>query len=307
MTGEFAAIASIAGRLPAAPDGELWIGDDAAAVTMPAGTRLLVTVDTVVAGVHADLSLTGVDDLGWKALAAAVSDIAAMGGEVGHALVSVAGPGAGSVDLDALYEGLAASALAHGCPVIGGDLVDAPVLVVTVAVTGSCPGEPVRRDGAHVGDAVFVTRPVGASAAGLRVYRAGAVAPTDAEMALMRAHARPSAQVGAGGAARRAGATAMIDISDGLVADLGHLADASGVGIDLTDVPVATSATLEEALGGGEDYALAFCSAQPAAVAAAFADANEAPPIRIGVCTADAGVVTFEGRQVARSGWEHPW
>ena len=274
---------------------------------MPAGTRLLITVDTVVAGVHADLSLTGVDDLGWKALAAAVSDIAAMGGEVGHAVVSVAGPGSKAIDLDALYDGLAASAAAHGCSVIGGDLVEAPALVVTVAVTGSCSGAPVRRAGARAGDAVFLTRAVGASAAGLRVYRAGVAAPNEVEAALMRTHARPTAQVAAGGAARRGGATAMIDISDGLAADLGHLADASGVGIALTEVPVAPGATLEEALGGGEDYALAFCAADAASVGAAFAAAGEAAPIRIGVCTAETGVVTFDGRRLERTGWEHPW
>ena len=110
-SGEFAAIAGIAARLAGpAGVGEIWIGDDAASVHFPAGAELLVTVDTVVAGVHADLSLTGLCDLGWKALAAAVSDIAAMGGRPGHAVVSVAGPGRAAVDLDELYDGLAEAA-----------------------------------------------------------------------------------------------------------------------------------------------------------------------------------------------------
>jgi thiamine-monophosphate kinase len=302
--GEFAAIAGLARRLEGTspPPGEVWIGDDAAVLRPPGGGVLLFSVDSVVAGVHADLRLTGIDDLGWKALAAAVSDIAAMGGEAPRAVVSVAGSRAAAVDLDALYEGLGASAKWHGCPVVGGDLVESPALVVTVAVTGWSDGPPVLRGGARPGDEVWLTRPVGASAAGLRLYRAG-----EPGAALRRAHARPEAQLAAGRAARRAGATAMIDVSDGLSADLGHLADASGVGIGLDTVPVADGATWEEALGGGEDFALAFCAPDGEAVLAAFEAAGESPPLPIGSCTPGAGELTLKGTPLARSGWQHRW
>jgi thiamine-monophosphate kinase len=301
VIGEFAAIAAIAAKLPGPPDaGQVWIGDDTAVLPIPTGHRFLFAADSMVAGVHADLALTGIDDLGWKALAAAVSDIAAMGGDPGWAVVTVACPP--GTDLGRLYEGLADSAGVHHCPIVGGDLSEAPVLVVTVAVTGSCDGLPVLRSGARAGDDVWVTRPLGAAAAGLRAYRSAA---TGTDPSLLSAHARPVAELMAGAAARRAGATAMIDISDGLTADLGHLADASHVGIALDTVPVAEGASFDDALGGGEDYALAFTAPDSALVATEFAGFPE--PIRMGSCTAIDGELLFEGRPLTRKGWEHTW
>jgi thiamine-monophosphate kinase len=308
VTGEFAAIAAIRASLPEpANPAEVWIGDDAAVLALPAGDHLLLAADTVVAGVHADLSLTGLDDLGWKALMAAVSDVAAMGGDAGVAVVTVAGPP--GTDLALLYEGLGAAAAATGCPIVGGDLTNAGDLVVTVAVTGSCAGAPVCRSGARPGDVIWVSRPLGASAAGLRRYRARAAgaAIEESDEALLRAHARPTAELGAGRAARRAGAHAMIDVSDGLVADLGHIATASRVAVLLDHVPVAAGATREDALSGGEDFALAFCAPDEAAVSAAFAGLPA--PIRIGTCTAGVPGVSVEGRRfdVGAGGWEHRW
>ncbi len=224
------------------PPGEVWIGDDAAVVTGSAGPLLLAT-DLVVAGVHADPAVSTAADLGYKALAVTVSDLAAMGARPRWALVSLAGP-PGS-DVLAVAAGVAEAAAEVGCAVVGGDLSAAPVVTVSVAVVGSLvpPGEPgpLRRSGARPGDSLWLTGPLGASAAGLRLARSGAT--SGAAAPLVAAHRRPRARLAEGEAARLAGASAAVDISDGLVADARHLAEASGVGLALVGIPVADGAT----------------------------------------------------------------
>jgi thiamine-monophosphate kinase len=170
--GEFAVIDRLQRRLPGPPAGEVWIGDDSAVVGAGPSPTLLTT-DMTIAGVHADLALMGLDDLGWRSVAAAVSDIAAMGGRATHLLVAVAGPP--STDLDTLLDGVAQAAAAHGCHVVGGDLSNAAEVVVVVTVTGVVGDGPgvVLRSGARRGDQLFLTGPVGASAAGLRTLRPG--------------------------------------------------------------------------------------------------------------------------------------
>lgn len=308
MRGEFAALIRLTSQLgDAAPDlrpgpGETWIGDDTAVVSTGSGW-LLLAADTVVEGVHADLTLTGLDDLGWKVMAANVSDVAAMGGVPDKALVAVSGPA--QVDLDLLYRGIAAAAACFRCPVVGGDLTNAPLLVVTVAVTGRVEAAPVLRSGARPGDGIWVSGPLGASAAGLRSYRRGGPADGPVDEALRAAHARPRPALRAGLAARAAGAHAMIDVSDGLSADLGHLADASGVGFLLDRVPVAPGATEADALGGGEDYALVFTAPDAEAVRMAFAGLT--PPELIGRCTEDPTGRLLRGVPLPVAGWEHDW
>ncbi|MEO6120580.1 MAG: thiamine-phosphate kinase [Acidimicrobiales bacterium] len=307
--GEFAAIDRIRRLLPPAPAGETWSGDDAAVVLPSAsGAALLLTTDAVVAGVHADLDLVGLDDFGWKAVAAAVSDVAAMGGAARWLLAAVCGPP--DTDLDRLASGMVEAAAAHSCPLVGGDLSRADQLVVTVTVVGEVagPGPPaVRRAGARAGDWVLVTGPLGASAAGLRLLRAAAAAGRGVAGPCADAHRRPRARLAEGRQVRLAGAGAMIDVSDGLSADLGHLASASGVGLRLDDVPVADGATFEEALGGGEDYELAFTAVDPTAVVAAFAAAGLRRPLVIGLCTDDPAVRTLAGQPLVTAGWEHRW
>ena len=299
MNGELAALDWLRRRLPGPPPGETWVGDDAAVVRGSPGW-LLLAADLVVAGVHADLELVSVADLGWKAMAVNVSDIAAMGGGPGHALVSVAGPP--GTDLGALYDGLTAAATEYGCPVVGGDLSAADVLVVSVAVTGTVEPDgpaPVLRSGARAGDAVLVTGPLGGSAAGLAALRAGRAGPATVR------HRRPRARVAEGRAARLAGATAMIDVSDGLGLDLWRVAEASGVGMALDAVPVAEGATVDDALGGGEDYELAFTAPDPDRVRAAFAAAGLAEPVVLGTCTPGAGRLVLAGEPLAPRGYEH--
>ncbi|MDP8938626.1 MAG: thiamine-phosphate kinase, partial [Actinomycetota bacterium] len=196
---EFAVIDRLRRRL-AGPPGETWVGDDVAVVAGPTG-RLLLTADAVVAGVHADLSLVGLDDLGWKAMVANLSDVAAVGGRPTHALVTVAGPLA-ETDVDLLYDGIVEASRRYSCPVVGGDLTSAPTLMVAVAVAGdagSVPPPPVLRSGARPGDGLFVTGPLGSSAAGLHLLRSGRAADSPD---LVLAHRRPRARVPEGAAAR---------------------------------------------------------------------------------------------------------
>jgi thiamine-monophosphate kinase len=281
-----------------------------------AGPQLL-TVDVAVAGVHGDLELIGLDDFGWRALAGAVSDIAAMGGRPRGVVVALAGPP--TLDVDRLYDGLAAAAAAHESPVVGGDLSTAPVLAVAVTVTGTVDGAVVLRRGASPGDWLFVTGSLGGSAAGLRILRRRAARKSpgvedargedraeDEEAAVAR-HRRPRARLTEGQVAARAGASAMIDISDGLAADVGHLCEASGVGVRLSAVPVAPAARLDEALGGGEDYELVVATADPDGLVAAFAAAGLAEPVVIGRCTAEPAERLLDGEPLGAAGWEHPF
>jgi thiamine-monophosphate kinase len=276
------------------------------------GHRLLLTADAVVAGIDADLSLTPLEDLGWKSMAVNLSDIAAMGGVPAHALVSVVG--AGAEELGLLYDGILQAAAAYGCPVVGGDLSAGTELVVSVALTGWVSGPPVLRSGAHPGDTIWVTGKLGAAAAGLRLLQragppglAGLHEWTRDERALVTAHSRPRPHLAEGTVARESGATAMIDVSDGLVADLSHIADLSGVGFDLQDVPVAAGSTLPEALGGGDDYVLAF--SMPARAGGELDDvfraAGLSPPFRIGTFVPDPAQRLLAGREIEVTGWDH--
>ncbi|HVX23605.1 MAG TPA: thiamine-phosphate kinase [Acidimicrobiales bacterium] len=293
---------SAAGRPPA---GQVWIGDDAAVVPPPVG-NLVLSTDAAVAGVHADLDLVGLDDLGWKALTAAVSDLGAMGAVPSWALVTLCLPP--GTDLDRLGRGLADASAAWACPVVGGDLTTADQLVVSVSVVGDLVDDrpPVTRSGASAGDTVAVTGPLGASAAGLRLLRDAHAGGRDAAGPLVAAHRRPTARLAEGRAARDAAATAMMDVSDGLALDLHRLADASGVGFVLDRVPVAEGATMDEAVGGGEDYELLVVTDRPDRLDAVFAAAGLREPVRIGRCVHDPATRLLDGRPLPRLGWQHP-
>jgi thiamine-monophosphate kinase len=281
--------------------------DDAAVLALAGGGPLVLSVDTVVDGVHVDLDLCRPSDVGWKSLMGAVSDLAAMGAQPVGALVALCVPG-GSAGGDlavGVMAGVAEAAEASRCGVVGGDLSSAAQLVVTVAVLGTVapPGVAVGRDGARAGDVVLVTGPCGGSAAGLREMRAGSRG-ADGRLA----YRRPVARVAEGELARLHGAHAMMDVSDGLALDLHRLADASGVGLVLGDVPIAEGATLEEALGGGEDYELVLTIA-PGAVEGlldAFAAQGLRTPSVIGSISADPGERRLGDDELPRLGWQHP-
>jgi thiamine-monophosphate kinase len=294
------AVALLSMALPRPPAGETWLGDDAAVLSGQGDASLLLATDSLVAGVHFDLRWSSLADVGWKALTANVSDIAAMGGEPVAAVVAVAG--ATVADLEHLYSGLVDAAATYRCPVVGGDLSAASELVVSIAVLGSMRAAgPVLRSGARAGDSLLVTGVLGRAAAGMRSLREDPRRCGELETA----HRRPVARLAHGRAAALSGASAMIDVSDGLAIDLDRLALASGVGVELTEVPVAAGATLGDALGGGEDYELVFAARDVKRVKEHFAAAHLPLPLEIGTCTADASSRLLFGAEMPVSGYEH--
>ncbi len=228
--GEFGLIAAIAARLPPAAAGVIGIGDDAAVLAAPAG-RPVATMDLLVEGRHFRRDWSAPADVGGKAAARNLADVAAMGAVPVALLVGLAAPG----DLlvawaEALVDGLADEAARAGAAVLGGDVSSADTIMIAVTALGELAGRaPVTRGGARPGDVLAVAGVLGRSAAGLALLTAGLAEPGG----LVAAHRRPRPVYEAGPEAAGLGATAMIDISDGLVADLGHVARASGVGISI--------------------------------------------------------------------------
>jgi thiamine-monophosphate kinase len=280
--------------------------DDAGVLELPAGGSLVVSVDSVVEGVHVDLAFCRPSDIGWKALMRALSDLAAMGAAPLGALIALCvPPGTGEGELAlGVMRGVAEASAASACPVVGGDVSSAGELVVAVTVLGTAEdGSPaVSRSGAVAGDVLWVTGPCGGSAAGLRELRTGANG-ADGRLA----YRRPVARLAEGSSARRCGAHAMIDVSDGLALDLHRLADASGVGFVLDGVPVAAGATLDEALGGGEDYELviAVAEADLDELERAFDAAGSSEPLRIGSVMSDPDLRLLGTSELERLGWQH--
>ena len=291
-------IAAILGRSPI-PVGERHIGDDAA-VLAPFVGQALISTDVAVLGVHLDESLFPLEDLGFKAVASAVSDLAAMGGRPRGAVIAVSSPP--GTDLEELHRGVADAAAITSCPIVGGDLTRSKDISIAVTVFGECPGgNAVLRSGARAGEKILVSGPLGRSAAGLRRRRSGASLRDE----LVVAHRRPWPRLAEGVAARGAGVSAMMDLSDGLGLDLHRLADASQVGFVLTRLPVADGATEEEAISGGEDYELLIVTPNPERLRLIFADRGLREPIEIGWTVEQVDRRTFRGEPFVRNGWQH--
>jgi thiamine-monophosphate kinase len=323
-TALITALSRLFGAAP--PEVLLGIGDDCAAIRLNEDRCLLLTVDTLVEGVHFDLSYTPLKQLGFKALAVNLSDIAAMGGEPRYALLSLGWPPqrdrAGAL---VLAEGLAMAAREYGAAIIGGDTVASPQgLSLTVTLTGEVSAaRMLRRSGAKVGDLVYVTGPLGEAAAGLEVLRRGLQLAPEAQRVLTEAFLTPRPQLKAGRLLAAAGlATALIDLSDGVATDLFHICRASSVGavIEAAMVPVSTHLAaaaralglepLKLALSGGEDYQLLFTSPREAAPALerAFSRAGLPLPRALGEIQAGRQVLLATGREkidISGQGYDH--
>ena len=301
----------------------LGIGDDAALLKPPAGQQLVACTDTLVEGVHFARG-TASEDLGWKCLAVNLSDLAAMGATPAWAMLALTLPRADERFVEAFANGFAKLARAHAVSLVGGDTTQGP-LSITVSAFGFVPEDrALRRAGARVNDAVFVTGTLGDAAAALRLIQDSGLGTLDAsnEQArtelLLRLH-RPEPRLAAGLALRDV-ASACVDISDGLLADLGHICEASGVGavVEADALPLSSAmlALFDAdqrrgfALGGGDDYELCFTASVDRAdrIAADFARLGFGAT-RIGRIIAEPGVRVRDANGDAveppRRGWQH--
>ncbi len=316
--GEFDRLRAIFAALGAAGRD---LGDDCALLSV-GGRTLAISIDLSLEGVHFRTDWLALREIGWRATAAALSDLAAEGATPLGVLVSLGVPGnpkglpdgrrqrrtSNASPAAQIMAGVGAAARNVGASVLGGDLVRSPRYLVDVCVLGVAQ-RPVRRSGARPGDGLWVTGRLGGAGlalAALRAGRGGRLAP-----ALRRRFARPVPRIAAGRWLARRGARAMIDISDGLAGDAGHLAAASGVGvaIELERVPCWPGVTPLAAVRSGEEYELLVAMPRrfgPRDVRA-FRRATGLPLTRIGACTAGRGVrMTNDGRPITPPpGFDH--
>ncbi|MGH3300184.1 MAG: thiamine-phosphate kinase [Streptosporangiaceae bacterium] len=308
--GEFGLIAAIKQMLPTDPTAVVGVGDDAAVLAAPDG-RTVASTDLLIEGRHFRRDWSSARDIGVKAAAQNLADLAAMGAAPTALLFGLAVPAATAVTwVLELTGGLVTECERGGAVIAGGDVTGADAVMLGITALGTLAGRaPVTRGGARPGDVLALCGAVGRSAAGLAVLQAGLEPGSAAELAdLVAAHRRPRPDYRAGPMAAAAGATAMIDVSDGLVADLGHVAAASGVRIDVRSESLATASLRSAAgrlgadwrdwaLGGGEDHALA----------ASFPPEASLPPgwTVIGHVLAGNGVAVDARPWHGRGGWDH--
>ena len=281
--GEFDRLREIFARLRGR-SGEL--GDDCALIPL-GGTTLALSIDCSLEGVHFRTDWLTFEEIGWRSAAAALSDLAAEGAAAVGVLVSLGTPGGGSGEQGAeIMDGVADAAQSVGAKVLGGDLVRSQEYLVDVCVLGTAE-RPVRRAGAQAGDGVWVTGRLGGAGLALAGYRSG----TRPGGALGRRYSHPKPRIAAGRWLAEHGATAMIDISDGLAADAGHVAAASGVGLEvaLEQLPCWDGVSPLAAAASGEEFELLVT------LPASFSAKPDFELTRIGDCVTGGGVSLLAG------------
>ena len=322
--GEFGLVEMIAEVLGARQTNDdrvlLDIGDDTAAWSTGTGVEL-ATTDTMVEDVHFRLETTSYRDLGWKALAINLSDIAAMGGEPRYALVSLGlSPDTEAGAVADLYRGMKEIGEEFGCRVVGGDTVGAPCMMINVTLVGEALGYGcyLRRDAAKAGDLIAVTGCLGSSGGGFRVLNDDIDVPIDVRNRLEEAHNRPMPRVNEGQAFLKAGVRAAMDLSDGLMSDLPKICGMSGVSarVSVGDLPI--SADVKEAFGAesvglaltaGEDYELLVAGSRESLERAS--SEMSTPVTVIGeMVERESGAVSLVDKKgmpmvAPKSGWEH--
>ena len=308
---EFDVIRRLSGRLPTPPPEVLVpIGDDCAVLRLGDDKLWVAAADMLVSGRHFKEDWASPEDVGYKAVAVNVSDVAAMGGRPRFVLASGGAPDP-ETTLRCM-EGVVRACEAFGAYPVGGDTTGAAALTVDISILGELDGAPMLRSGARPGDLLAVTGELGAAAAGLLALEGGG-----GPERLVRKHLRPEPRVGAGLSAARLGVRAALDLSDGLASDVGHVCEASGVGcrIDLERLPI-TGDTRQYVLSlgrdpevlaatGGEDYELLL--AAPEEVLDALTRECEVPVAVIGEVTAGDGALFLrDGEPLGGlSGWDH--
>jgi thiamine-monophosphate kinase len=300
--GEFGLIALITQNLTQGPEVDLGPGDDAAVVRTPDG-RVVATSDLLVEGRHFRREWSSGYDVGRKAAAQNLADVAAMGARPTALLVGFAAPPETPVTWAVqLCAGLRDECDLVGASVVGGDVVRAPVITLAITALGDLSGaRPLTRSGARPGDVVAVRGRLGFAAAGLELLSRGAPEPSADAAELIAAHRRPRPPYAAGPEAVRLGATSLLDVSDGLVQDLGHIAAASGVRVELDSAALPVPAALgpeglHHVLTGGDDHAFAGTFPPETALPAAW---------RVIGRVAEGTGLVVDGRPYGAGGWDH--
>ena len=316
--GEFGLIEMIA-KIAGKPGSDVLIGiGDDAACWRTRGLQL-ATTDTLIEGIHFDLRHITWRELGWKSMAANLSDIAAMGGQPRYALVTLGLPGdTGVEDVVALYKGMMDIARKFGTHIVGGDMVSAPVVMITITLIGEAQDESkiLKRSAAKPGDMIAVTGNLGASAAGLAMMQSKIDLDKKTAATLRKAHCKPNPRIEEGQILARHGVKAAMDISDGLVIDLEKICLASKAGARIYSASLPIHPAVAKAFGddatafalsGGEDYELLFTA--PQKIVTSVKKALACPVTVIGEIVIGNGVKVFDanGKQVAlkNTGWDH--